>query len=114
MTRLRIACLAVILQLTAAINGQIFPPAGAPAGDQGNTKQEDSNYIKALAAKKELSKKLSSDAFVIGVGIGSSNSLPVLNVYVTPKVSKESLSHIPKSYRGFPVSVLRSELPKAQ
>ncbi len=76
---------------------------------ESNTPQD-----KALAAKNELSKKLLADASVIGVGIGSQHSSPVIFVYVTPEASKATLAHIPKQCQGIPVSVVKTEPVKPQ
>ena len=74
-----------------------------------DSSQNSTAEDKALAAKKELSKKLMADASVVGVGIGSQSSSPIIYVYVTPEASKSTLAHIPKKYQGVPVSVIKTE-----
>lgn len=76
--------------------------------------QDKTSQDKALAAKNELSKKLLADASIIGVGIGSQHSSPIIYVYVAPDASKATLDHIPKKCQGVPVSVVKTEPPKPQ
>jgi hypothetical protein len=79
-----------------------------------NPSHDKTQEDKALAAKNELSKKLLADASVVGVGIGSQHSSPIIFVYVTPDASKVTLAHIPKKYQGVPVSVVKTEPLKPQ
>ena len=117
MTRLSTLGLLLILQMPAASQTQ-EPQRSAATGTVENSKGQDStppvSQDKALAAKKALSKKLLSDPAVVGVGVGSVRSSPVIYVYVTPDASKETLVRIPKKYEGIPVSVVKSEPIKSQ
>lgn len=83
---------------------------GQSSVDKATIEERDSRgEKKAVVAKDELWKKLSSDPSVIGVGLGSSHSQPVIYVYVTPQAPKQTLDRIPKKCRGILVSVIKSE-----
>jgi hypothetical protein len=117
-TRLSIlGFLLLILRMPAGSQTQ-EPQRSPTTGTVQNSKVQDGtppvSQSKALAAKKELSKKLLSDPAIVGVGVGSFHSSPVIYVYVTPEASKETLGRIPKKYEGVPISVVKSEPIKPQ
>lgn len=111
-----LATLCILLTLGIPVGSQTQQSQHPPATD--NSKAQDTSTPvsedKALAAKKELSKKLLPDPSVIGVGVGSFHSSPIIYVYVTPKATKETLGRIPQKYEGVPVSVVKSEPIKPQ
>jgi hypothetical protein len=73
---------------------------------------------KTVTAKDDLSKKLLSDPSILGVGVGSNSSSghskQVLYVYVSNDASDVTLNHIPRKYKGIPVSIVKTEPFKAQ
>jgi hypothetical protein len=124
------SCLAILLLLLAwnmpsaalqAQESQRRTTENRTAQDSQDSKTQGSDSSqnstpqdKALAAKNELSKKLLADTSVVGVGIGSQHSFPIIYVYVTPEASKSTLAHIPKKCQGVPVSVVKTEPLKPQ
>lgn len=106
-----LATLCLLLTLGIPAGSQTQQSQNSAAAESSKTQDSSSpvSEDKALAGKKELSKTLLSDPSVIGVGVGSFHSSPIIYVYVIPKVSKETLGRIPKKYEGVPVSVVKSE-----
>jgi hypothetical protein len=106
-----IAVVTVVLGTPLCCRAQ-DPAKEAPAKSSASQEQTPEEK-KASAAKDELSKKFSSDPAVVGVGVGSLHSAPVIYVYVTPDATKGTLDRIPKKCHGVPVSVVKSKPFKA-
>jgi hypothetical protein len=110
MNWLQIATLGLFLGRSLASVAQEPPPAAKTT----THRQDGDEKQAAIAAKDELWKKFGSDPSVIGVGVGSAHSVPVVYVYVAAETPKETLDRFPKKCHGIVVSVVKSGPLKPQ
>jgi len=89
-------------------------PQDSQPGTTSDTGLQSSNQGKAAIAKDELWKKFLDEPSVLGVGVGSRQSAPVIYVYVARLAPKDVLTRIPKKYLGIPVSIVKTDPVKAR